>query len=234
MKKTLFAFIALCSVTMGETEMITLPETQQAVAGLGNATSITVSVNDASGISQFAGSDVGIYMFCNGGQTDIGSGTEGTWTLSNGGTATVELYGRKNWGGTNVAVLTKGNLNAGSTLSALTLTTTGLSGATDDYAVYFGIVDGTGAIIASSTQNNLGTGAANITLDSFGADASDTMVWENGYTILMGFVSEAGTSWDAKTYVNGIKVEATLVPEPTSATLSLLAFCSLAARRRRK
>ena len=221
---------------MGESLTLSLPDTQKAIASKGNATSVSVTVDDASGIANLAGADIGLYMFCNGGQTNIGTesgSTEGMWTLSADGTASVELYGRKAWGGTNVAVVTNGGIEAGTTLTSLTLTTTGLSGGTDDYAVFFGVVDSSGSLLASSTQNNLGTAGANITLNSFGTDNADTIVWNEGYTLLMGFVSEAGGSWDTKTYVNGIKLQGEAAPEPTTATLSLLALAGLAARRRR-
>ena len=235
MKKTFITLLALAGVATGETVVLTLPSTQRAVAGIGAANSISVSVNDASNIAKFAGSDIGIYMFCNGGQTDIGAeegSTEGTWTLS-GDTATVELWGRKQYSGTNVAVVTNGGLNEGATVSALTLSTTGLTGNTDDYSVYFGLVDDVGNILASDVQNNLGTSPANITLNFVGEGNNDALVWKEDYTLILGFVSEAGSSWNAKSYVNGIKLEANLVPEPTTATLSLLALAGLAARRRR-
>ena len=150
-----------------------------------------------------------------------------------GDTATVELWGRKSYGGTNVVVVTDGGLNEGSTVSAFTLSTTGLSGNIDNYAVYFGLVDDAGIILASDIQNSLGTGGANITLDFVEESNNDALVWKDGYSLILGFVSEPGSSWNAKSYVNGIKLEANLVPEPTTATLSLLALAGLTARRRR-
>lgn len=119
----------------------------------------------------------------------------------------------------------------------MTLTTTGLTGATDDYALYFGVVNASGDILASGTLNNIGTDGRSITLTDFGAE---TIVWGNGYSVLLGFVSEAGSSWNSQTFENGIQVKAETaapaapaVPEPTTATLSLLALAGLAARRRK-
>ncbi len=237
MKKTIITIFALAGLAMGETVILTLPKSQQAKAGLGEASSISVNVGDASDIAKFATADLGIYMFCNGGQTNIGgtgAETEGYWTLNDDNTASVELWGRKQYHGTNVAVVTDGGLKANTLLTTLTLTTTGLTGGTDDYAVYFGIVDSDGTILASGTENNLGTSGAEITLDIFGTEKSDAVLWQSGYSLLLGFVSKQGTAWDTKSYVNGISVKAEIIPEPTTATLSLLALAGLAARRRRK
>ena len=239
MKKTILTLLVVSGLAMADTLILTLPGTQAATASTGGK-SLSVSVADASGISVLAGCDNGVYMFCNGGQTGVGGdSTEGAWTYDAiSQTASVELWGRKNWGGTNVAVKTAGGLTAGTELTSLTLTTTGLTGATDDYALYFGVVNASGDILASGTSNNIGTGGGSITLTDFGAD---TIVWGNGYSVLLGFVSEAGSSWNSQTFVNGIQGKAETaapaapaVPEPTTATLSLLALAGLAARRRRK
>ena len=244
MKKyiTLAALLAAGTACANADEIITLTlpgTTSDTVASKGSATSISVSVDDASGISALAGSERGLYMFCNGGQTNIGTeagSSEGDWTYdTQTQTASVELWGRKNYGGTNVAAIFDGGLTDGLVLDSLTFSTSGLTGATDDYALYFGIVDDSGAVIASGVQNNLGTSAGSIILQTFGNEANETMVWGEGYDILIGIVSEAGSAWNSKSYVNGIKVEATVVPEPSAfGMLAGLGALSLVASRRRR
>ena len=245
MKKyiTLAALLAAGTTFANADEIITLTlpgTTSDTVASKGSATSISVSVDDASGISALAGSERGLYMFCNGGQTNIGTeagSSEGDWTYdTQTQTASVELWGRKNYGGTNVAAIFDGGLTDGLVLDSLTFSTSGLTGTTDDYALYFGIVDDSGAVIASGVQNNLGTSAGSIILQTFGNEANETMVWGEGYDILIGIVSEAGSAWNSKSYVNGIKVEATVIPEPSAFGMlaGLGALALVASRRRRK
>ncbi|MBR4309650.1 MAG: PEP-CTERM sorting domain-containing protein, partial [Akkermansia sp.] len=151
-------------------------------------------------------------------------------------TASVELWGRKGYGGTNVAVKFDSGLTGGTELTSLTLSTGGLTGDITNYSLYFGVVDKAGNILASGTALNLNTNAGSITLSNFGLEKDDTFVWEEGYSLLMGFVSAAGSAWNTKSYISGIQVvaETVSIPEPATATLSLLALAGLAARRRRK
>ncbi len=183
----------------------------------------------------YVGGNDGNYIGANWGTPEITIDSvtyrEGTW---NNGILT--LAGRSGVGGLGAAFVFGQDIAAGTTL-------TNISFSAQDYVnnPLDGEIKLELALRDASGEKVVGIeDVTNITFNSKSEDLTSiklngTFTWQKGYKIY-GIVR--GVSGDATTayIVDGISASATTasVPEPTTATLSLLALAGLAARRRRK
>lgn len=231
--------MALSGVAMGVTETFTikLPESGKATASLAGAAynDVAHAATDPN-MSEFAIADCGLYMFA-GKQTDIGSdATEGTWVNTNN-TGSITLYGRPGYGGTDMLLVVDGSdaLTTGKTLTSLTLNTTATTGNNNlTYGLYLAVVNASDEIVASAMGTSLSNRyAQEVTLSDI------EVAWGTDYRLMVGISSNGFGSWNSVATVDGISLKAGVIdtpaiPEPTTATLSLLALAGLAARRRRR
>ena len=239
MKKTLITLLAAASCAMG----VTLEDADFVMGGntgydtLGNnfTVALTLDVTELQTLLEKGqpaawGTDIVSYV-CNGTQTGVtvNGGSNG------GNINTSGLYAR--WGGTtnwnNVTWQGADNLSDLNGDAEGTgwdnIASAGLVysfGAASGTSVAFTLIDTNGNAIIDSyvTASGLKSGSAVAAALSFG-DAVSSSYYFNNY---MG-----GSEADMKALSNAAAVAAP-IPEPATATLSLLALAGLAARRRRK
>lgn len=232
MKKTIFTLLALVGTAMAETITLSMPATAN------NGGRGYVSAENA--ITAFAGSADGGYMFNAGGKvTPDGSFNEGILTTTDGVTS-LTLAPRTGAGGSGEAiVLSAGALNGYSVDSFTFGIASSSCTSTADVAL-------TLAVIRKAEDNQwsiLQKTAGSLTLNS-GASLTltltDSIDWSDSYKVVavIDNTAKSLSGGGSPTYtMTGISMtaEATaVVPEPTTATLSLLALAGLAVRRRRK
>ncbi len=242
MKKTLFTLLALGSVSLVATgttsedlltydEVLTMPGSQNN----GGHGSVTNPINT------FSSYNMGVYLYNGGGQVNTNTTTgEGIWNNAEGVTSVV-LCKRGGAGGSGEAiVLDHTVIGTGMKVSGLSFSVANSSSETLTGTISLTLVlcrndNGTWDTVASHTETlTLGSGAT--TAITF--NEGNEIVWNDSYKIiglldgLNGASDISGSNGQAYT-LSGITMKAT-VPEPATATLSLLALAGLASRRRRK
>ena len=120
-------------------------------------------------------------------------------------------------------------------LTSLTLNLNEVSGVIPLYSLPFALMDEKGSILATHTEQFEWFGQHTVTLDRFGANEDNSIIWSEGYRLIVGLVKDDVFGTGYHTNFSGLSLSATqIIPEPTTATLSLLALAGLAVRRRRK
>ncbi len=231
MKKTIVALMALAGVALADTITLTMPSTANN-GGNGNTTALQA-------ITKFADNVDGGYMFNNGGVvTPATSFSEGILTTADGLTS-LTLAPRTGAGGSGEAIVLSGTNLYGYSVDSFTFAINESSCTTTaDIALTLAViqnVDNTWNVV----ENSVGT----LTLNS-GAELtltlSESIDWNASYKVVAVIDNTAKKlgGGPSPTYtMTGISmtaVAASAIPEPTTATLSLLALAGLAARRRRK
>lgn len=226
----LAALPALADTALPWDEVLTLPVSQN------NGGHGSVS-NPINAFSSYA---TGVYMYNNGGAVGTSTTTgEGVWQNANGVTSVV-LCRRSGAGGSGEAiVLDHTAIGAGMKVSGLSFSVAesssdNLTGTISLTLVLRQNENGAWKDVASHTETlTLGSGATTIITFNEGEE----IVWNDSYKIIglldgrNSVASISGANGQAYT-LSGITMKAT-VPEPATATLFLLAFAGLAARRRR-
>ena len=231
MKKTLITLLALAGAAAGEEIILTLPG-----ASIDPTTQTTFKQDVETAISTGAGKDYGYYVGGNGTISNWGTPTvtidgttykEGSWT----GDAVI-LAGRTGVAGLTSIFVFGGDIAAVTKLSDISFTASGNASntITGDITLGLAVRDSEGKAISGindviDVTFNSQTGSGTATL-------AGTITWETGYKLIAVVDGLAGSATTAY-IVDGIKASATVVPEPATATLSLLALAGLAARRRR-
>ena len=232
MKKTFITLLALAGIACGETITLTMPSTADN-GGHGY-------LSAESAITAFAddGNDGG-YMFNNGGvigtSTDTGEGILKT----EAGVTSLTLAPRTGAGGSGEAIVLSGSNLAGYSVDSFTFGIEGSScTSTADIALTLAVVqkgdDNAWSLVEKTTGFLTLNSGAELTLT-----LSNSIDWTDSYKVVAIIDNTAKTlsGGGSPTYtMTGITMSAVAtpaVPEPTTATLSLLALCGLAARRRR-
>lgn len=230
MKKTLITLLAICGVAAAETVTLTMPGT----ANNGGHGSISAT----TAITTFANNADGGYLFNNGGQVDPdASFDEGILTTTDGITS-LTLAPRTGAGGSGEAIVLSGSNLIGYSVDSFTFGIAGSScTSTANIALTLAVIQNSGSTW-SVVENTTGS----LTLNS-GAELtltlSQSIDWTSSYKVVAVIDNTAKTlgGGNSPTYtMTGITMSAVatrVVPEPTTATLSLLALAGLAARRRR-
>lgn len=234
MKRTIITLMALAGIAVADTIVLTMPPT----ANNGGHGSVS---NPVSG---FAGYETGGYYFNNGGAVGTNEETgEGILTTSDELTS-LTMCPRKGAGGSGMAIVLSGTDElAKHAVSSLTFNIVGSYS-----AAVTGDVSLTLAVVKSTVENTVATWSVvqsaegSLTIGSGSSvelELTNSINWSDSYKVIavvdnLGKNLNGGNG-DAYT-MTGISVtaEAELIPEPTTATLSLLALAGLAVRRRRK
>ena len=150
-------------------------------------------------------------------------------------TGEVTLCGRSGAKGENFTmVFSPTDFVTNDKISSITLSATGnatFNATLKQYGLVIAIVDANGSV--------KGQQSATFESGTAGKDMSTTLnfdnalVWQDGYKVIAGIVGPQGGGQDEYTIQN-IKVSAITVPEPATATLSLMALAGLCVRRRRQ
>ena len=250
MKKTLIALVALAGTALGATQSSLATGNTTATKSLIVTSSITL--DNLTTIAQTAGTNTALLGIETGasptsnkwsigvgtysgsivlrewdvlaGQSITGNGNKFTW-IDAAGTAIEEpvlntIFPIENAIGAAITLGYTTNRVNGSTATSTTegITTYGNQG----LAVVFSVKYEDGSI----------TSIYGINSNKYNANTHTPTVYFDSDLLSTPVVSESSTPWTRATLVAAN--EAAIVPEPTTATLSLLALCGLAARRRRK
>lgn len=234
MKKTLIALMALAGVAAADSITLTMPATNN------NGGHGYIAVADA--ITAFANQEDGGYMFNTGGTVNPDTSFNEGLLMTDVSTSVTSLTmaPRTGAGGSGEVILLSGTELIGQEVNSLTFTIDSSTCSKE------GSVALTLAVIQKNDQNEWGiTEQANSTLTlnsgaSLILNLTDSIAWSESYKVVAMVDNAARTlaGGNSPTYtLSGISVAANVasaVPEPTTATLSLLALVGLAARRRRK
>lgn len=234
MKKTLLTLLALSGLAMGEDIALTLPAETQNNSGVGS-----LGANDA--ILHFAASTDGGYMFNAGGRVSTNTSTgEGILSTADDVTS-LTLCPRTGAGGSGEVIILSANELDNQTVSGFTfnINSSSSQNLTGSVTLTLAVIQNTGdawQIVQQSTGSlTIGSGSS-LTLDLTSAIEN----WSGDYKVAAMVDNTAkNVSGTTNTYtMSGISIVAStaseVVPEPTSAMLSLLALAGLASRRRRK
>ena len=234
MKKTLITLLALAGAAAGETITLAIPAGGTNNGGHG-------STSATAALTNYANSNDGGYMFNNGGQvTPDTSFNEGILRTDGEGLVCLTLAPRTGAGGSGEAIVLSGTELNGYEVDSLTFSITSSSCSSE------GSVALTLAVIEKDTDKNTWSvkqsSTGTLTMNS-GAEVNLTLgsaiEWSDSYKVVAMIDNTAKTlgGGNSPTYtMTGISVTATgtpVVPEPATATLSLLALAGFAARRRR-
>lgn len=236
-----FVLAALSPVCAGE-EPLTLPATSQETAQTGD---YWESVSNALG--KAASYDYGFYIGAYGGAIGSNWGTP-TYTLNGvdyhegdfinqGQDAFLIMAGRQGTSGLVAAFVYGQDIEAGSRIDSLTFSASGVTDNPLSGTITLGltIVDSEGNQVAGVTPvTDVEFSSTDSTVTSATLDlGSDGLLWQDGYkvvAVIKGLSGDATTAY----MIDHISSSFTMVPEPATATLGLLALAGLAARRRRK
>ena len=241
MKRTIITLLALAGVAGAETLTFQLPSTAPATTFLNNTQD---AVNPLGGQTwesmrdSMKGKSYGVYAGCQyqnittTGNNPWGTNNEGNWVLNEDGTGAITLLGRSGVGGDACVLVLGGEVAAGTTFSSLTFNAALTTASTIEGNITLGLAlaDSSGKVLASDGGTTLAAnavGSASQTLTF-----SENITWAEGYKVIAIIDGVSGAATTAYT-VSGISVTGQVVPEPATATLSLLALAGLAARRRR-
>ncbi len=232
MKKTIISLLLMAGAAMGETltmpgDVLTPTQNQEVWGSIENVLN-----------NKLANFDYGYHVGPQGGF--IGSnwhtpnitidGTvyrEGEWKNN-----TITLAGRSGTKGVCAGFVLGSDIAAGTTITSFSFSASGYANnpLDGDITIGLGVRDAAGKLIGGindvTGSFNSKTGELTLTLET------PDFVWEKGYKVIAGVKGLSGAATTAY-IVDGISASYT-VPEPTTATLSLLALAGLAARRRRK
>ncbi len=248
MKKTIIALLALAGAAAGETITLNIPTgIQNAMTTVTTTEGVTKEVvggygstNVEGAITKFANSKDGGYMFNSGGvvnpDTDNG---EGVITSDQDKGTCLTLYGRTGAGGSGEAIVLSASELSGFLVESFTFSIAGSTCSQSGKSIGMTLAvieknsEGTWVKHGESETGSFLTGAG----DSIVLTLGEAINWSDSYKVVA-IVDNQAKSVDGGTTpysMNGISVSATYtIPEPATATLSLLALCGLAARRRRK
>ncbi len=232
MKKTIIALLALAGAAAGESITLSIP------LGIQNSGSGYIDVQGA--ITVFANGEDGGYMFNSGGAVGPNTATqEGEIRFDEVNGTCLTLQGRTGAGGSGEAiVLSATNLN-GYLVDSFAFSIAGSS--CDQSGKEVGM---TLAVIQKAEEGTTWSLVGEAAEDSFltGSGGSvkltltDAITWSDSYKVVA-IVDNLDKQVDGGSTVytmTGISVSATYsIPEPATATLSLLALAGLAVRRRR-
>lgn len=164
--------------------------------------------------------------------------TEGYWTVSEEKTSgKITLAGRNGTQGESFALVLGNEIAVGSIVSSVTFTANvpvdaDLSGKALLYGVGIGTATSLETKSGSLTMTADGVGSINVTLD-----LATPYVWTSDSKIVAVIggpqFNPAASTYSIDQIAVSAEIAASSVPEPATATLSLLALCGLAARRRR-
>lgn len=226
---------------------LTLPGSKDCVAkGLwkssGTVNSDGTTANPGALVDLYKNSDSEVYLGLNGelGESNpIGNDTpnEGNWVYNAvNKTGEVTLCGRTLVKGENFTmVFSPTDFVTNDKISSITLSATGnatFNATLKQYGLVIAIVDANGSV--------KGQQSATFESGTAGKDMSTTLnfdnalVWQDGYKVIAGIVGPQGAGTTEYT-ISNIQVKADVtVPEPATATLSLLALAGMCGRRRRQ
>lgn len=238
MKKTLITLLVVMGTAMAE--QLTLPN----YVTNGNQTSEFYGSYDAA-ITKVATWEYGYYVGASGGA--IGSNWK-TPTMTVNGTNMVEgdwnndavlLAGRGGAQGLVSTFVFGNDIEAGYTLSAITFNAAGYADniVTGDITIALGIRTSTGETIAGI--GDVAASFASTSTDITSITLNGSVDWQEGYRLIavikgINTKTPSPTTPFAITNISATADITPTIPEPTTATLSLLALAGLAARRRRK
>jgi MYXO-CTERM domain-containing protein len=231
MKKTLIALFALVGVASADSITLTLPAN-----GVNNGGNDWLTSQSA--LTEYADKADGGYMFNNGGLVSPNVATgEGILITNDKGEVCLTMAPRTGAGGSGEVIILSGTELAGKTVESLTFNIAkSTCTTTANVALTLAVIEKANDTwsVKESTAGalTLNSGASlNLTLDT-------AIEWTDTYKVVAMIDNTAktlGGGPDPLYTLTGISVEAsTTVPEPATATLSLLALAGLAARRRRK
>ena len=238
MKKTMIALVALSGVAMADTvdrtDILTLPASGTATFVESGFASINQVVSIDNLLTNAATKDLGCYYGGNNNKFD-NPGVNGEGTLeTDGSIGSVTLCGRSGVAGDSFAfVLAPNAESVGLFYDKLTLTLSGDPTNTLAIGGTFGIAIADGTTIKASATGTLasvqssGFETVTLTLDK-------PVKLTDSTKIIAAFCGAGGAKTTPYT-ITGIigTAHCTSVPEPATATLSLLALAGLASRRRR-
>lgn len=197
------------------------------------------TANPGALVDKYKGSSDGVYLGINNKlSSPINNETtnEGNWVYNGENkTGQVTLCGRNQAKGENLTlVFSPTDFVANDKISSITLSATGNATFNSDFKQY-GLV----IAIVDAAGNIKGQESATFASGTTGTEMSTTLnfdnalLWQDGYKVIAGIVGPQGAGTTEYTIQN-IKVSAITVPEPATATLSLMALAGLCVRRRRQ
>ena len=257
MKKTFITLLALAGIAMGETLTLTIPTGIQNHTGTkdvdDNGDGIidredvvyflgygSTGVDAAITKSEFANGNDGGYMFNKGGQVNPDASIKEGEIISADGVTSLTLAPRKGAGGSGEAIVLSGSNLVGYSVDSFTFEIAeSTCTTTANIALTLAVIqkgdNNAWSLVEKTTGSLTLNSGAELTLT-----LSNSIDWTNSYKVVAIIDNTAQTlaGGNSPTYtMTGISVTATgtpVVPEPATATLSLLALAGLAARRRRK
>ena len=237
MKKTLIALMALAGIAAADSITLTLPANGVNNGGHNN-------MGATAALTAFANNTDGGYMYNNGGLvTPDASKNEGILRTNDLGQVCLTLAPRTGAGGSGEAIVLSGTELAGLSVESLTFNITSSScTSTADVRLTLAVLE-----MANEAWSVKETATGALTLNS-GASLtltlSNAIEWADTYKVvamvdnigkgLSGGSSPLYTMTGISVVAEANRPESPAVPEPTTATLSLLALAGLAMRRRRK
>ena len=197
------------------------------------------TANPGALVDKYKNSSDGVYLGINNKLSNPISGeteNEGNWVYNaDNKTGQVTLCGRYNAKGENLTlVFSPTDFVANDKISSITLSATGnatFNSAFKQYGLVVAIVDASGNIMGQKSTNY--TSGTVGTKMSTTLNFDNALLWQDGYKVIAGIVGPQGDGTTEYTIQN-INVSAITVPEPATATLSLMALAGLCARRRRQ
>lgn len=225
---------------------LTLPESKNCEAnGLWKSSGTVNSDNTANPgalVDLYKNSDSKVYLGLNGGldssnPLEYETANEGNWVYDAvNKTGEVTLCGRTKAKGENFTmVFSPTDFVTNDKISSITLSATGnatFNAEFKQYGLVIAIVDDKGNV--KGQQSDTFTSGTIGTKMSTTLNFGNALVWQDGYKVIAGIVGPQGNGTTEYT-ISDIQVKADVtVPEPATATLSLLALAGMCGRRRRK